>query len=167
MFFPKNPMQSLLKPDSLFLFFQHVSELFYFWKVQQRTFDHSSPWNTGFFSEDHRKTPKMTVQHRKRDKKTGWWKIFLWITLLISPVVFVINYRFTQNRIFCSVNVRPFYRLSAKPYPESKHLILWMFTKLSTKRTPVNHYYHFCIQLFILKLSTAIFQALAFCKKGL
>ena len=167
MSFPKNPIQSLLKPDSLFFIFSACLQTFLFWKVQQCTFDFTSSWNTGFFSEDHRKTPKMPVQHRKRDKKTGWWKIFLWITLLISPAVFVINYWFTQNRIFCSVNVRHFYRLSAKPYPESKHLILWMFTKLSTKRTPVNHYYHFCIQLFILKLSTAIFQALAFYKKGL
>lgn len=167
MSFPKNPMQSLLKPDGLFFYFFSLSPNFPFLKSSAMHFWFHLILKYRFFSEDHRKTPKMTVQHRKRDKKTGWWKIFLWITLLISPAVFVINYRFTQNRIFCSVNVRPFYRLSAKPYPESKHLILWMFTKLSTKRTPVNHYYHFCVQLFILKLSTAIFQALAFCKKEL
>jgi hypothetical protein len=58
-----------------FLFFQHVSELSIFEKFSNALLISPHP-EIPVFSEDHRKTPKMTVQHRKRDKKRAGEKYF-------------------------------------------------------------------------------------------
>jgi hypothetical protein len=59
-------MQSLLKPDGFF-FFSTSPNFSIFEKFSNALLISPHP-EIPVFSEDHRKTPKMTVQHRKRQK---------------------------------------------------------------------------------------------------